>query len=45
MGGKYSFTELLEKAKLNNPFVDGTVKKITKPLKKYLDTFDTSKFE
>ncbi|MBQ8293617.1 MAG: M3 family oligoendopeptidase [Bacilli bacterium] len=44
MGGKYSFTELLAKAKLNNPFVEGTVKKVVKPLKKYLSTFDTSKF-
>ena len=44
IGGKYPFTQLLTKAHLNNPFVEGTVKKIVKPLKKYLSTFDTSKF-
>ncbi|MBQ9978255.1 MAG: M3 family oligoendopeptidase [Clostridia bacterium] len=44
MGGKYPFTELLERAHLNNPFVSGTVKKVVKPLKKYLKEFDTSKF-
>ena len=40
LGGKYPFTELLEKGKLNNPFVDGTVKKIIRPLKKYLESID-----
>ena len=44
LGGKYPFTELLEKAHLNNPFVEGTVKKVVRPLKKYLAEFDTSKF-
>jgi M3 family oligoendopeptidase len=44
MGGKYPFTELLAKDHLMNPFVDGTIKKIVKPLKKYLQEFDTSKF-
>ena len=44
IGGKYPFTELLMKAKLNNPFIDGTVSKVVKPLKKYLSTFDTTKF-
>lgn len=44
LGGRYPFTELLEKAHLNNPFVEGTVKKIVRPLKKYLAEFDTSKF-
>ena len=44
LGGKYPFTKLLEKAHLNNPFVNGTVKKAVKPLKKYLAEFDVSKF-
>lgn len=44
LGGKYPFTELLERAKLNNPFVDGTVKKIAKPLSKYLSNIDVSKY-
>ena len=44
LGGQYPFTQLLEKTHLYNPFKDGTVKKIIKPLKKYLSTFDASKF-
>lgn len=44
MGGKYPFTELLKRANLKNPFVNGTVKNTVKPLKKYLSEFDTSKF-
>lgn len=44
LGGKYPFIELLKHAKLNNPFVDGTIKKITKPLGKYLKSIDTSEF-
>ena len=44
LGGKYPFTELLEKAHINNPFVDGTIKKTIKPLKKYLDNIDDMKY-
>ena len=44
MGGKYPFTELLQKAHLNNPFVDGTIKKIIRPLTKYLRNIDISKY-
>ena len=44
LGGKYPFTELLSKAHLNNPFIAGTVKKVVRPLKKYLAEFDTTKF-
>ena len=44
LGGKYPFTELLKHAHLNNPFVDGTVKKITGPLKKYLKSIDDMKY-
>lgn len=43
LGGQFPFVELLDKAHLYNPFVEGTVKKIVKPLKKYLNEFDTSK--
>ena len=44
MGGKYPFTELLSKARLYNPFVKGTVKKVVRPLKKYLAQFDVTAF-
>ncbi len=44
LGGKYPFTELLDKAHINNPFVDGTIKKTIKPLKKYLDNIDDMKY-
>ena len=44
LGGKYPFTELLKQAHLNNPFVDGTVKKIIAPLKKYLKSIDDMKY-
>lgn len=36
MGGKYPFVELLEHAKLRNPFIEGNVKKVIVPLKKKL---------
>lgn len=44
LGGKYPFTELLKKAHLNNPFVEGTVRKTVRPLKKYLDSIDDMKY-
>ena len=44
MGGKYPFTELLQRAHLNNPFVDGTIKKIVRPLTKYLKSIDISNY-
>ena len=40
MGGKYPFLELLEHAHLRNPFVDGNIKKVVRPLIKILDSFD-----
>lgn len=40
LGGKYPFTELLKRASLYNPFVEGTVKKVVKPLVKYIKTID-----
>ena len=42
-GGKYPFLELLEKNHLRNPFEDGNIKKVIKPLEKVLKGFDTSK--
>lgn len=43
-GGKYPFVELLGQNKLRNPFEDGNVEKVIKPLVKILKGFDTSKF-
>lgn len=40
LGGKYPFTELLSKTKLYNPFINGNVKKIVKPLYKYLNSIE-----
>lgn len=40
MGGKYPFTELLSHAHLRNPFEDGSLKKIARPLNKILKSFD-----
>lgn len=44
LGGKYPFTELLERDHLQNPFQEGTISKIVKSLKKYLKTIDDSKY-
>ncbi len=43
-GGQAPFVTLLEKNHLRNPFEDGNVAKVVKPLVKLLKTFDTSKF-
>ena len=43
-GGKYPFVELLTKNHLRNPFQEGNVAKVIKPLKKILNSFDESKF-
>lgn len=42
-GGSKSFLELVEFSGLDNPFVDGTIKKISKHLFEFLDNFDQSK--
>ena len=42
-GGKYPFQELLAKNHLRNPFEDGNIRKVIRPLTKVLKTFDTSK--
>ena len=44
LGGKYPFRELLEKAHLRNPFLDGNVKKVIKPQEKLLNGIDDTKF-
>ncbi|MBC8590061.1 M3 family oligoendopeptidase [Wansuia hejianensis] len=43
-GGSKPFLELVQLGKLDNPFIDGTIKRVVKPLKKYLDSIDDSKF-
>jgi M3 family oligoendopeptidase len=40
LGGSKSFVALLESAGLENPFVNGTVERIVKPIKAYLDGID-----
>ncbi|AFS79688.1 oligoendopeptidase, M3 family [Gottschalkia acidurici 9a] len=42
--GSKSFLELVELAKLKNPFVDGTIKEVVEPIKEWLDSIDDSKF-
>ncbi|HHT66996.1 MAG TPA: M3 family oligoendopeptidase [Erysipelotrichaceae bacterium] len=42
-GGRYPFLELLKKNKLRNPFEDGNIRKVIRPLTKVLKTFDISK--
>jgi len=44
LGGKYPFVQLLDKAHLRNPFMDGNVAKVIRPLKKILAGFDETKF-
>ncbi|MGB3366465.1 MAG: M3 family oligoendopeptidase [Acidaminobacteraceae bacterium] len=43
-GGSKPFLELVELAGLVNPFVDGSIAKITKPISDYLESVDDSKF-
>ncbi|WP_262430615.1 M3 family oligoendopeptidase [Paratissierella segnis] len=42
-GGSLPFLELVKLGNLENPFVDGTISKVVKPLKEYLDSVDDSK--
>ena len=39
LGGKLPFTQLLEKVKLKNPFIDGSIKKTFRPVKKILKAY------
>lgn len=43
-GGSLPFLELVKLGNLDNPFVDGTIKRVVKPLKEWLDTINDSKF-
>lgn len=43
-GGSKNFLELVEIAKLKNPFIDGTIKETLKPVDKYLKSVDDTKF-
>lgn len=43
LGGSKSFVNLIEAVNLNNPFKDGTVKKVIEPIKNYLDSVDDQK--
>jgi len=45
LGGSKSFLGLIGAIGLKNPFVDGTVAEVTKPLRKFLKDFDQSKLE
>ncbi len=43
-GGSKPFLELVELANLENPFIDGTIKKVVRPIKEWLDKIDDKKF-
>lgn len=43
-GGTKPFLGLLEVANLENPFVNGTIKKAVEPIEEYLNSIDASKF-
>lgn len=43
-GGSMSFLELVELGNLDNPFVDGTIKRVVAPIKEWLDGVDDSSF-
>jgi M3 family oligoendopeptidase len=42
LGGSQSFVNLMNSVGLKNPFIQGTVKEIIKPIKEYLDGVDDS---
>lgn len=43
-GGSLPFLELVKLGNLDNPFVDGTIKRVVEPLKDWLDTVDDTNF-
>ncbi len=43
LGGSKSFVDLVESAKLENPFKKGVVEEIIAPIKAYLDNVDDTK--
>ncbi|MDD7761449.1 MAG: M3 family oligoendopeptidase [Ezakiella sp.] len=44
-GGTKPFLQLVELAGLENPFIDGTIKKTMEPIVEYLNSVDDSKFQ
>ena len=44
LGGSKSFLNLLKEVGLMNPFLDGCIEKVMKPLKEYINSIDDSKF-
>lgn len=44
LGGTKPFTELVKEAKLENPFVDGTIAHIVPALKEYIDSVNADEF-
>ena len=44
LGGSKSFLNLLKEVGLMNPFNDGCIEKVMKPLKEYIDSIDDTKF-
>lgn len=45
VGGSKSFLELLKVANLDNPFEDGTIKKVMEPINEWINSFDQSKLK
>lgn len=43
-GGRYPFVELLRRNHIRNPFEEGNIAKVIKPLKKIFKSFDETKF-
>lgn len=43
-GGSLPFTKLVQLAKLDNPFMDGTIKRVVGPIKEFLDKIDDSQY-
>ena len=43
-GGSDSFLNLVKLAGLKNPFVDGTIREVMKPISKWLDSVDDTEF-
>jgi len=43
-GGSLPFTKLVQLAGLDNPFVDGTIKRVVEPIKAYLHKVDDSQY-
>ncbi|BEP28767.1 M3 family oligoendopeptidase [Helicovermis profundi] len=44
LGGSKSYLELVKEANLVNPFIDGSIAKIIKPIEQWIENIDDSKF-